>query len=50
MAKHGEVRNICEYQQLVMNKVIDKKTKMVELSTTETYIVKEVYCAKCEDW
>lgn len=33
-----------------MNQVIDKKAKVVELSTTETYTVKEVYCAKCRDW
>lgn len=50
MSKHGEERNIREYQQLVMNQIIDKKAKVVELSTTETYTVTEVYCAKCESW
>ncbi|OCS87160.1 hypothetical protein [Caryophanon tenue] len=60
MPKHGEVRKIYEQQQLVMNKqLIDERSKsnksiknetVIELSRLETYIIKEVYCAKCEAW
>lgn len=60
MPIHGEVRSIREHKQLVMNqKYMDKKARnnksiknetVIELSRLETYLIKEVYCAKCEAW
>lgn len=50
LATHGEVRNVYEREYLVVNKMLDKTAKVIELSRLETYIVKEVYCAKCEAW
>jgi len=50
MAMHGEVRNTYKREHLVMNETPDKTSKVMELSRLETYIVKEVYCGKCEDW
>ncbi len=50
MNSHGEVSKTYECTHVVKNKTFDKKEKVVELSKLETYIVKEVYCAKCESW
>ncbi len=50
LSKHGEIRKTYEREYFVKNKEIDKKAKVVELSKRETYIVKQVYCGKCEDW
>lgn len=60
MPIHGEVRKTYEREHVVMNKKLngkkakkkkpDNREKVVELSRLETYLVKEVYCAKCEEW
>lgn len=50
MATHGEIRNTYEREYIVLNKEPEKKAKVVELYRGETYLVKEVYCAKCENW
>lgn len=50
MERNGEVRNVDEREYLVLNKTLNKTSKVVELSRLEKYIVKEVYCAKCEEW
>lgn len=46
---HGEVRNAYELEYLVKNETPDKTAKVIELSRLETYIMKEVYCARCEE-
>lgn len=50
MAMHGEVRNTYKREHLMMNETPDKTAKVIELTRLETYIVKEVYCARCEEW
>jgi len=50
LKKHGEVRNTYEREYLVKNETTDKTAKVIELSRLETYIVKEVYCGRCEKW
>ncbi|MFJ7890005.1 hypothetical protein ACIQYL_18260 [Lysinibacillus xylanilyticus] len=50
MKMHGEVRNAYELEYLVKNETPDKTAKVIELSRLETYIMKEVYCARCEEW
>ena len=50
LSVHGEVRNTYKRNYFVMNETPDKTLKVIELSRLETYIVKEVYCSKCESW
>ncbi|EKU42051.1 hypothetical protein C518_3005 [Lysinibacillus fusiformis ZB2] len=50
MATHGEIRNTYEREYFVKNETPEKTGKVIVLSRLETYIVKEIYCAKCESW
>ena len=60
MPIHGEIRKTYECEHLVMNEKpknkksmnnkLNNKEKVIELSRLETYIVKEIYCVKCEEW
>lgn len=50
MATHGEIRNTYERKYFVKNETPVKSGDVIEISRLETFIVKEVYCAKCEEW
>lgn len=50
MHTHGEVQNETVRECIVMNSDYDKSAKVIEFSRIEKYVVKKVYCAKCEEW
>lgn len=50
MHTHGEVQNEVVHEHIVMNSDYDKSGKVIEFSRLEKYVVKKVYCGKCEEW
>lgn len=48
--RHGEIRNTYEREFFIKNESPIKLGNVIELSRKETYIVKEIYCGKCESW
>lgn len=50
MAKHGDIRNEVTKSEITRTSDYVKKDNVIQISALSEWTVKEVYCAKCEEW